>query len=114
MEFPDLGKHCELKSCRQLDFCPFQCTYCKKWFCKDHRSQHEHYCEELKKPKPVAPVVSAPTTSIYNHSCDVPNCKNMSIVPHYCYTCGNNFCVFHRLHMNHETKIPNQNRKNKP
>lgn len=29
-EFPDLGKHCSLDNCSQLDFLPFTCDGCKK------------------------------------------------------------------------------------
>ncbi|KAG5195495.1 hypothetical protein JEQ12_012784 [Ovis aries] len=35
MEFPDLGKRCSEKACRQLDFLPLKCDSCKQDFCKD-------------------------------------------------------------------------------
>ncbi|XP_073115979.1 uncharacterized protein [Elaeis guineensis] len=29
-EFPDLGNHCSVEDCRQIDFLPFTCDRCKK------------------------------------------------------------------------------------
>ena len=44
MEFEDLGKHCEY--CRQKDILPFQCGYCKKYFCLQHIDIEKHKCEK--------------------------------------------------------------------
>jgi len=34
MEFPDVGKHCQVKECSQLDYLYFKCTGCNMilWF----------------------------------------------------------------------------------
>ncbi|XP_076954239.1 zinc finger AN1 domain-containing stress-associated protein 12-like [Bidens hawaiensis] len=42
--FPDLGKHCQLSDCKQLDFLPFKCDGCRKVFCVEHRSYKSHEC----------------------------------------------------------------------
>lgn len=42
--FPDLGKHCQLSECKQLDFLPFKCDGCQKVFCVEHRSYKSHEC----------------------------------------------------------------------
>ncbi|GKD69012.1 zinc finger AN1 domain-containing stress-associated protein 12 [Tanacetum coccineum] len=42
--FPDLGKHCQLSDCKQLDFLPFKCDGCEKVFCVEHRSYKSHEC----------------------------------------------------------------------
>ncbi|KAK9067263.1 hypothetical protein SSX86_014589 [Deinandra increscens subsp. villosa] len=42
--FPDLGKHCQLSDCKQLDFLPFKCDGCHKVFCVEHRSYKSHEC----------------------------------------------------------------------
>ncbi|KAB2634227.1 zinc finger AN1 domain-containing stress-associated protein 12-like [Pyrus ussuriensis x Pyrus communis] len=42
--FPDLGRHCQLSDCHQLDFLPFQCDGCRKVFCVEHRSYKSHEC----------------------------------------------------------------------
>ncbi|KAL2765953.1 AN1-type zinc finger protein 2A isoform 2 [Daubentonia madagascariensis] len=44
MEFPDLGKHCSEKTCKQLDFLPLKCDACKQDFCKDHFTCAAHRC----------------------------------------------------------------------
>ncbi|XP_054971629.1 AN1-type zinc finger protein 2A isoform X2 [Pan paniscus] len=44
MEFPDLGKHCSEKTCKQLDFLPVKCDACKQDFCKDHFTYAAHKC----------------------------------------------------------------------
>ncbi|KAM3363928.1 zinc finger AN1 domain-containing stress-associated protein 12 [Capsicum galapagoense] len=42
--FPDLGRHCQLSDCHQLDFLPFTCHACHKVFCVEHRSCKSHEC----------------------------------------------------------------------
>nr|XP_043617367.1 zinc finger AN1 domain-containing stress-associated protein 12 [Erigeron canadensis] len=42
--FPDLGQHCQLSDCKQLDFLPFKCDGCHKVFCVEHRSYKSHEC----------------------------------------------------------------------
>ncbi|XP_064227970.1 AN1-type zinc finger protein 2A-like isoform X2 [Aotus nancymaae] len=44
MEFPDLGKYCSEKTCKQLDFLPAKCDMCKQDFCKDHFTYAAHKC----------------------------------------------------------------------
>ncbi|CAN8286930.1 unnamed protein product [Cochlearia groenlandica] len=43
-EFPDLGKHCSVEICKQIDFLPFTCDRCFQVFCLDHRSYMKHTC----------------------------------------------------------------------
>ncbi|KAF3580071.1 hypothetical protein DY000_02035817 [Brassica cretica] len=43
-EFPDLGKHCSVDICKQIDFLPFTCDRCLLVFCLDHRSYMKHTC----------------------------------------------------------------------
>ncbi|KAF3494774.1 hypothetical protein DY000_02056510 [Brassica cretica] len=43
-EFPDLGKHCSVDDCKQIDFLPFTCDRCTQVFCLDHRSYNNHNC----------------------------------------------------------------------
>ncbi|XP_044289550.1 AN1-type zinc finger protein 2A [Varanus komodoensis] len=44
MEFPDLGKHCSEKTCKQLDFLPLKCNACEEVFCKNHIAYNRHKC----------------------------------------------------------------------
>lgn len=38
MDFTDLGKHCHF--CKQQDYLPIKCTYCGKYCCSTHASNH--------------------------------------------------------------------------
>lgn len=48
-EFPDLGKHCSVDFCKQIDFLPFTCDRCFKVFCLEHRSFGKHQCPNANK-----------------------------------------------------------------
>lgn len=48
-QFPDLGKHCSLPDCKQIDFLPFTCDCCHKVFCLDHRSYNQHQCPKAER-----------------------------------------------------------------
>ncbi|XP_036682174.1 AN1-type zinc finger protein 2A isoform X6 [Balaenoptera musculus] len=63
MEFPDLGKHCSEKTCKQLDFLPLECDACKQDFCKDHFTYAAHKCPFAFKKDvqvPVCPLCNSP------------------------------------------------------
>ncbi|XP_010241228.1 PREDICTED: zinc finger AN1 and C2H2 domain-containing stress-associated protein 16 [Nelumbo nucifera] len=42
--FPNLGQHCSVDDCKQIDFLPFTCDRCKQVFCLEHRSYGKHCC----------------------------------------------------------------------
>lgn len=48
-EFPDLGKHCTVDDCKQIDFLPFTCDCCHQVFCLAHRSYSKHQCPNANK-----------------------------------------------------------------
>ncbi|XP_033620711.1 AN1-type zinc finger protein 2A isoform X1 [Fukomys damarensis] len=63
MEFPDLGKHCSEKTCKQLDFLPLKCDACEQDFCKDHFTYAGHKCPFAFKKDvqvPVCPLCNIP------------------------------------------------------
>jgi len=63
MELPHLGKHCDEKSCRQLDFLPMKCDACEMVFCKDHVRYELHSCQSAYKKDvqvPVCPLCNQP------------------------------------------------------
>ncbi|KAH1123052.1 hypothetical protein J1N35_006212 [Gossypium stocksii] len=43
-EFPDLGRHCSVQHCKQIDFLPFTCDRCDLSYCLEHRSYIKHQC----------------------------------------------------------------------
>lgn len=63
MEFPDLGQHCSVGTCKQLDFLPMKCDSCHKIFCNDHFSYAKHECPEAYRKNnqvPVCPLCNTP------------------------------------------------------
>ena len=97
----DIGKHCELKTCRQLDFCPFLCHHCKKNFCLEHRTADSHKCPStMVKPLPVPK--HKPTII----KCDICNrtIQNHIITPYKCSKCNINTCSTHRYLDAHQCK----------
>ncbi|CAJ1967579.1 unnamed protein product [Sphenostylis stenocarpa] len=48
-EFPDLGKHCSVSDCKQIDFLPFTCDRCHQVYCLEHRSYIKHQCTKADK-----------------------------------------------------------------
>ncbi|XP_042480155.1 zinc finger AN1 and C2H2 domain-containing stress-associated protein 16 [Macadamia integrifolia] len=48
-QFPDLGKHCSVGDCNQIDFLPFTCDSCNQVFCLEHRSYVKHHCPKANK-----------------------------------------------------------------
>ena len=73
MEF-DIGEHCALEGCNQLDFLPFKCDLCKKTYCLKHRSYEGHKCKEYEKQQKISivkcPICKKKFTVKYN---DDPN-----------------------------------------
>jgi predicted nucleic acid binding AN1-type Zn finger protein len=49
MEFQNFGKHCTDVTCKQKDFLPFDCKFCLKTFCLDHRETKAHNCPKANK-----------------------------------------------------------------
>lgn len=48
-QFPDLGKHCSVEDCKQIDFLPFTCDRCHLVYCLEHRSYIKHHCPKADK-----------------------------------------------------------------
>ena len=99
-----IGKHC--KECNQLDYLPFLCNDCKKYFCLEHRKNHQ--CVPFKKTKTIKK-----TTIIINEPCFFYKCKKSKI--QRCKLCGKNFCIDHRhqeVHNCEKTKEEKKKKKN--
>ncbi|XP_069587633.1 AN1-type zinc finger protein 1 isoform X1 [Ranitomeya imitator] len=43
----EIGQHCDVENCGQLDFLPFVCDGCSRVFCLTHRSRDSHGCPEI-------------------------------------------------------------------
>eukprot|EP01080_Neovahlkampfia_damariscottae_P010852 gene10852-3472_t len=101
MEFFDLGKHCHY--CRQQDFLPFHCEFCKHSFCSEHRYANHHECKnytsKVQNQKEKHPT-SINTTKF--NTCHHKRCQEFTVTT--CKQCTHSFCSNHRLTENHECK----------
>lgn len=130
MEFPDIGKHCALKECHQLDFLPFTCSHCKQAFCSDHWRVDAHTCPKYDPSQndhrvPVCPICHQavptprgedPNLRMDRHItsecgkakarnaniCNAKKCHTHMVVPIQCSTCRKQFCPKHRFPVDHQ------------
>ena len=103
MEFLDKGKHCQLQSCNQFDYLPFECFHCKGSFCKVHRAPKDHECQAWVKLMAPAPIVKKKKKKTRCKVCRrvIPN---RNIAPCDCDKCGMIVCETHRLPEYHDCK----------
>ncbi|CEF62100.1 AN1-type zinc finger protein 1 [Strongyloides ratti] len=98
-EFPDLGKHCTLNSCNQLDFTPFLCDNCKNYYCGKHR--HTHGCDIEDKQISNEDAKKNPMKIFL---CSAENCNNKEVLRIECTYCQLNFCLNHKNPEGHQCK----------
>lgn len=94
----NIGKHCDIKDCHQLDFLPFECDSCSKIFCLEHKSTTSHDCMFINNIKEVK------THDHPTYDCKFEDCSNHELVPVCCTLCSTQFCLQHRLPETHNCK----------
>nr|XP_034980925.1 AN1-type zinc finger protein 1 [Zootoca vivipara] len=93
----EIGQHCEVEGCGQLDFLPFVCDGCSGVFCLQHRSRAEHGCSEANlKSEEVKP------DHHKSFLCTYKGCDGKELVPVLCPSCEKQFCFRHRHELDHE------------
>ncbi|XP_063993500.1 AN1-type zinc finger protein 1-like [Diachasmimorpha longicaudata] len=92
MEFPRVGTHCAVESCKQDDFLPFKCTHCSTIFCKNHFNTISHDC------KSCPDNIVAEPRKFEGFICSQEECKSTSAVEMNCVECKKHFCLAHRHH----------------
>jgi len=92
MEFYDVGANCSF--CKQKDFLPVTCEYCKEIFCSNHKFPEEHFCSKFKKQ------TGKKENQINLKKCT--KCDENSIIQ--CKICKFSFCSTHHLPEVHECK----------
>ncbi|KAI0200016.1 AN1-like zinc finger protein [Astrocystis sublimbata] len=117
-DLTDIGRHCQLEYCNQLDFLPFFCQSCKRTFCLDHRTEDSHKCEnkgawaerrrQAQLARPAAGEGRRMRDYVTEKPCAADNCKTTvgtSLVPGvHCATCNHDYCLKHRLREEHDCK----------
>ncbi len=92
-ELPELGEHCSMSECGQLDFLPVVCRSCSRPFCKLHYFTDSHGCDQngledqIKKILEGDPVV---------YPCSLSDCKRRELIEIKCDKCEAHFCLRHR------------------
>ncbi|KAH9538333.1 hypothetical protein CY35_16G100700 [Sphagnum magellanicum] len=72
--FPNLGQHCSVSDCQQIDFLPFSCDACNKVFCLEHRTYANHKCTKANDQDVtvlVCPICSQSVRSVPNEDPNV-------------------------------------------
>ena len=64
------GSHCALPDCKQLDFLPFVCEFCKKTYCKVHRTHGCKQESEAENKAIVCPVCQKTVKYVSTHTPD--------------------------------------------
>ncbi|XP_061197863.1 AN1-type zinc finger protein 1-like isoform X2 [Saccostrea echinata] len=108
-EFPNLGKHCSLEGCKQIDFLPFTCESCQQVFCLDHKFPDNHSCSKFGAETP-----HAEYTGTKAYSCSFTECDSRELMPVVCEKCAKNFCLRHRHQNDHQCeKLEEKKTQNK-
>ena len=94
----NIGNHCEHSSCNTLDFLPFKCDFCKKYFCEYHAPAHVHSCNEYLEFLDNSIIKSTEDRNKYTKCCAMPNCivTGISNIVR-CSKCNKNYCLSHRF-----------------
>ncbi|XP_059380086.1 AN1-type zinc finger protein 1 [Carassius carassius] len=92
----DIGKHCEIESCKQKDFLPFVCSSCSGVFCLEHRGRDSHSCPEVLVKKEIGSGGSK------SYPCSFEDCKGKELLPVICPHCEKHFCLIHRHQDDHK------------
>jgi predicted nucleic acid binding AN1-type Zn finger protein len=89
MEFYYIGQRCDLENCKQHDFLPFQCKYCKGTFCLEHRFFDNHNCK-----KKINSIIQHDNSKKIENPCIV--CGKGSKIQIKCSKCNQYICLKHR------------------
>jgi predicted nucleic acid binding AN1-type Zn finger protein len=95
-EFTNVGANCEWKECKDLDFLPIICQFCKHNFCKLHFLPANHACEKLQDVK----AENLGKTEV-RYNCHVENCSKWELAPVLCPFCQKQVCLTHRYQDSH-------------
>jgi len=96
----DIGQHCSLPTCKQLDFLPCKCDLCGLIFCKDHAAYDAHSCSEYGSAAAYGKKHSESTPVSY--ACSESGCSSRELIEIKCGLCDNCYCLAHRHYDDHK------------
>ena len=101
-DLANLGQNCSFKACSRLDFLPIKCDLCALVFCKEHSSLSSHLCEKYNQLSQKKQSEKKPLEPVQFYQCSFESCANQKeIVSICCEFCKLNFCLKHRLVVDH-------------
>jgi predicted nucleic acid binding AN1-type Zn finger protein len=96
-----IGQHCSFQTCNRLDFLPVKCDLCLALFCKEHYSVTNHSCPNYDELSQKSSEKGKTLEPIQFHQCKFESCEQKEMVPISCEFCKLNFCLKHRLVVDH-------------
>ncbi|KAM3927798.1 AN1-type zinc finger protein 1 [Leptodactylus fuscus] len=93
----EIGQHCDVEHCGQLDFLPFVCDGCSRVFCLTHRSRDSHGCPEV-----TTGSGGGQSEGSTQYPCSYTGCSGKELVEVLCPFCNKHFCLRHRHQPDHE------------
>ena len=99
----DIGQHCSLPTCKQLDFLPCECDLCGLVFCKVHSAYDAHSCSEYGSAAAYGKRQSECISVSY--ACSLSGCINREFIEMKCDLCNNHYCLAHRHYDDHKCTI---------
>ena len=98
MDFENVGRKCEYSNCNTIDFLPFYCNSCHKYYCLQHKDYSSHQCDnDPFKSKLVKSKSKSKKVKSKKYICNYPNCKETNIVEILCVNCKKHYCLKHRF-----------------
>lgn len=111
-DLASIGQHCSLASCNRLDFLPVKCELCSRVFCKEHYSITSHNCEKFTSPTSETSQEAQPSKPYESFPCSFEGCSIRERVQVTCEFCSKDFCMKHRLQVDHKcSKLSSSNDK---
>jgi len=109
----DIGQHCSLDTCKQLDFLPCECDLCGLVFCKDHAAYDVHSCSKYESAAAHGKKQLECTSVSY--ACSMSGCNSRELIEIKCDLCGSCYCLAHRHYDDHKcTCAPDVQREKLP
>ncbi|XP_018423496.1 PREDICTED: AN1-type zinc finger protein 1 isoform X1 [Nanorana parkeri] len=93
----EIGQHCDVEHCGQLDFLPFICDGCSKVFCLVHRNRDSHGCVEV-----TVSTDHEKSEGSTHYPCTYKGCSDKELVQVLCPFCAKHFCFRYRHQSDHE------------
>lgn len=105
----DVGKKCNLKFCGTIDYLPWLCKLCDKYYCLEHKTPKDHECSGLKIMEPIAKPSQQNIKKMHPKylKCYNPKCSNLientvlNLMISKCKKCEKNRCSDCRIYPCH-------------